>query len=176
MHLKKTKIKNCFLIELEKFQDHRGYFARAFCKKHFKQKNILNNLKQINFSFSKKIGTVRGLHFQKKPYEEMKIIYCMSGSIFDVVVDLRKKSKTYGQYLGFEISSKNRNAVIVPKGCAHGFQTLSKNTEVLYFTTQFYNKKKETGLNFLDPKINIKWPLKIGNISSKDKNLPYLKV
>ena len=105
----------------------------------------------------------------------MKIIYCIKGSIFDVVVDLRKKSKTYKKYVGIKISSKDRKGIIVPKGCAHGFQTLEANTEVIYFTTQFYNKSKERGVNFKDQTLKIKWPLALTNISKKDFNLPNFK-
>tara|TARA_A100001011_G_C14297263_1_gene839035 strand:+ start:2251 stop:2778 length:528 start_codon:yes stop_codon:yes gene_type:complete len=171
----KTKIKDCYLIKLNKFNDERGYFTRAFCKKIFKDNSIKNNIFQINFSHSKKKGTIRGLHFQKEPFQEMKIIYCLKGSIYDVIVDLRKNSKSYKRYLGFRISSKNRVGIIVPKGCAHGFQSLESDSEIIYFSTQFYNKLKESGVNFLDPSINIKWPLKPTNLSNKDLNLPNLK-
>jgi dTDP-4-dehydrorhamnose 3,5-epimerase len=174
MNLIKTKIKDCYLIKLDKFNDERGFFSRAFCKKVFVKKKILNNIRQINFSFSKKKGTIRGLHYQKKPFQEMKIIYCIKGEIYDVIVDLRKKSKTYKKYLGFKISADDRKGIIVPKGCAHGFQTLKSNSEVVYFTTEYYNKEKETGLNFLDSSIKIRWPLKVSKISEKDLNLPKL--
>ena len=174
MDLIKTSIKDCFLIKIDKFNDDRGFFSRAFCKKVLGKKKILNNIKQINFSFSKKKGTIRGLHYQKKPFQEMKIIYCIKGEIYDVIVDLRKKSKTYKKYLGFKISADDRNGIIVPKGCAHGFQTLKSNSEVVYFTTEYYNKSKETGLNFLDPSIKIKWPLKVSEISEKDLYSPKL--
>ena len=175
MKLVKTKIKDCYLIKLDKFNDKRGFFTRAFCKKVFNQNKVSDKIIQINFSFSKKKGTVRGLHFQKKPFQEMKIIYCINGSIYDVVVDLRNKSKTFKKYLGFNLNSKNRFGIIVPKGCAHGFQTLKSNTEVIYFTNEFYNKSKETGINFLDPVLKIKLPLKIKSISDKDSLLPNLK-
>tara|TARA_B100000686_G_C16759582_1_gene957799 strand:+ start:545 stop:1075 length:531 start_codon:yes stop_codon:yes gene_type:complete len=174
MQLINTKIKNCYLIKLDKFNDERGFFSRAFCKKIFKKKKILNNISQINFSYSKKKGTVRGLHLQKIPFQEMKIIYCINGAIYDVIVDLRNKSKTFKKYLGFKISSKDRMGIIVPKGCAHGFQTLKSNTEIIYFTTEYYNKSKETGINFLDPSLKIKWPLRVSKISNKDFHLPYL--
>ena len=172
MELINNKIKDCYLIKLDKFNDDRGFFTRAFCKKNFDKKKILNNIKQINFSFSKKKGTIRGLHYQKKPFQEMKIIYCIKGEIYDVIVDLREKSKTYKKYLGFTISSKNRNGIIVPKGCAHGFQTLKSNSEVIYFTTEYYNKFKETGLNYSDSSIKIRWPLKVTSISKKDLHSP----
>ena len=174
MKLIKTKIKDCYEIKLNKFNDERGYFTRAFCKKIFKDNGIKNNIFQINFSYSKKRGTFRGLHLQKKPFEEMKIVYCIKGSIHDVVVDLRKDSKTFKRNLGFKINSNERTGIIVPKGCAHGFQTLESNTEVIYFTTQYYNKSKETGINILDKNLKIKLPLKISNISKKDLLLPNL--
>ncbi len=174
MKLIKTKIKDCYIIKLNKFNDQRGYFTRAFCKKIFKNKNINNNIFQINFSYSKKKGTLRGLHFQKKPFEEMKIVYCIRGSIYDVVLDLRDKSKTFKKYLGVKINSDDRTGIIIPKGCAHGFQTLKPDTEVVYFTTQYYNQLKETGINFLDTNLKIKLPLRVTNISHKDASLPNL--
>ena len=148
-----------------------GLFVRKFSIKI----KFLIKLFKLIFRFQKKKGTVRGLHFQKKPFQEMKIIYCINGSIYDVVVDLRNKSKTFKKYLGFNLNSKNRFGIIVPKGCAHGFQTLKSNTEVIYFTNEFYNKSKETGINFLDPVLKIKLPLKIKSISDKDSLLPNLK-
>lgn len=174
MKLIKTKIKDCYLIKLNKFNDERGYFTRAFCKKIFKDNSIKNNIFQINFSYSKKKGTFRGLHLQKKPFEEMKIVYCIKGSIYDVVVDLRKDSKTFKRNLGFKINSKERTGIIVPRGCAHGFQTLESNTEVIYFTTQYYNQSKETGINIMDSNLKIKLPLKISKISNKDSLLSNL--
>lgn len=174
MNFIKTKIKGCYIIKLEKFFDDRGYFTRAFCKKILKQKKIQNNIFQVNFSFSEKKGTLRGLHFQKYPFEEMKIIYCIKGEIFDTAVDLRKKSKTYKKYFSTKLTDKNRNGLIIPKGCAHGFQTLKDKTEVIYFTNQYYNKSKELGINYSDPTLKIKWPLKISELSSKDYQLPNL--
>ena len=167
MDLIKTDIKDCYLVKLNKFEDERGFFVRAFCKNIFKKKKILNKIKQINFSFSKKKGTIRGLHLQKKPFEEMKIIFCLRGSIYDVVADLRKASKSYTKHIGVKISSQDRIGIIVPKGCAHGFQTLEKNTEIIYFTSEFYNKSKETGIKYSDPILNIKWPLKLSSISKR---------
>ena len=172
MKLIKTKIKDCYIIKLGKLNDDRGFFTRAFCKKIFNKKKIQNNISQINFSFSKKRGTIRGLHLQKPPFQEMKIIYCINGAIYDVIVDLRNKSKTFKKYIGFKISSNDRIGIIIPKGCAHGFQTLKSNTEVIYFTTEYYNKSKETGINYLDPILKIKWPLKVSKISDKDFHLP----
>ncbi len=176
MKLIKTKIKDCYLIKLDKFKDKRGFFTRAFCRKVFKSNKVSNKITQVNFSFSKKKGTVRGLHFQKKPFQEMKIIYCINGSIYDVIVDLRDKSRTFKKFIGINLNSKDRFGIIIPKGCAHGFQTLKANTEIIYFTDEFYNKSKETGVNFLDPTLKIKLPLKITNISEKDLNLPNLKL
>ncbi len=174
MKLIKTKIKDCYIIKLNKFNDQRGYFTRAFCKKIFKNNYLNNNIFQINFSYSKKKGTLRGLHYQKKPFEEMKIVYCIKGSIYDVVVDLRNNSKTFKKHLGFKINSNDRIGIIVPRGCAHGFQTLQSNSEVVYFTTQYYNQSKETGINFLKSNLKIKLPLKVTNISHKDASLPSL--
>ena len=122
-------------------------------------------------SLSKNIykGTIRGLHFQKKPFEEEKLVTCIKGAIFDVVIDLRKKSKTYGKIFTVNLNSKNYNSLLIPKGCAHGFQTLENDTNVLYSINGKYNKKAESGIRWNDTYFKIKWPLPISKINRKDK-------
>ena len=170
MILKKNIIEGSYTIELDKKSDKRGFFARAYCKDILKEKQIVKKISQVNFSYSKNKGTVRGLHFQAKPYQEIKIIYCLKGKIFDVVVDLRKKSKTYGKYYGVVLSEKKRNGIIIPKGCAHGFQSLADNTVIVYFSTEKYSSNHEKGIIYNDKIINIKWPLKPTVISKKDSS------
>ena len=174
MIFKKTKIKDCFEIDLDKKKDNRGFFARLFCQNEFKELKLNNKILQINNSFTKKSGTLRGLHYQKYPHQETKIIRCISGSIYDVIVDLRKNSNTYLKYHSVILSEKNRKMLYVPKGCAHGFLSLKNNSEVFYLVSSMYNPKSEKGLNYKDPKIGIKWPIKITSITEKDNSWEYL--
>lgn len=170
MKIKKNKIESSYLISLNSFEDERGSFTRLFDKKVFKKLNVPNQVVQTNFSVSKKRGTIRGFHYQKKPFEEMKSVTCLKGEIFDVIIDLRKKSKTYMKWQGFKLSEYRKQILIVPEGCAHAFQTLTNNVSVLYFFSQFYNPKKESGIRWNDKKFKVKWPIKPFNISQKDKN------
>ncbi len=174
MKIIKTKIDGVFLIDLAPRLDGRGYFTRVFCVDELKKADIKYKILQINRSLTEKKGTIRGLHYQKKPMQEDKIVQCLTGSIFDVAVDLRKNSKTYGKWFGVELSSKNKRLLLIPKGCAHGFQTLEKNVTVEYFVSQFYESSKESGIRWDDPSIKIKWPIKKVNSSQKDASWPYI--
>jgi dTDP-4-dehydrorhamnose 3,5-epimerase len=167
MQIKQTKIKDCYEIFTSKFGDQRGYFSRLYCKNILK-KFKLRSIAQINTSFSSEKGTLRGMHYQKSPFQEDKIVYCTSGEIYDVVLDIRKKSKTCGMWVSRKLSPKKGNALIVPRGCAHGFLTLKKNTQIVYFVTNFYNSSKEGIIKYNDKKYNIKWPISIKVISKKD--------
>ena len=167
MELKKTKIKDSYEIITSKFGDKRGFFSRLYCKKILK-KIKLKSIAQINTSFSKEIGTLRGMHYQKFPSQEDKIVFCVSGEIYDVVLDIRKNSRTYGKWYAKRLNPKKGNALLVPRGCAHGFLTLKKNTQIVYFVTNFYNPKKEGIIKYNDKKYNIKWPIPIKVISKKD--------
>ena len=170
MKFENTLINGAYVVNLNKRVDERGFFARFFCENEFKDKNLVNKFVQINNSVTKKKGTIRGMHYQIKPKEEVKIIRCISGKIFDVIVDLREKSKTFMHWYGVELSSTNRKMLYVPKGCAHGFLTLSNNCEVLYLVSQAYSPKHERGFKFDDPKIKINWPTTILFGSDKDFN------
>ena len=172
MEFLKTKFKNAFLINFSSHTDDRGSFFRFYCENEFKKNNINVKWVQINHSINKKKGTLRGMHFQVEPYSEIKLVRCIKGSIFDVIVDLRKDSDTYLQWQAFELSPENNNAILIPKGFAHGFQTLEKNSELIYFHSEYYNKEYERGLNFDDKSLNIKWPLKKIIISDKDSSHP----
>jgi dTDP-4-dehydrorhamnose 3,5-epimerase len=175
MIFKKTKIKGLYIIEPEFKIDERGYFARIFCKKEFKKNGFDFEIVQTNRSLTKKKGTIRGMHFQKKPKSEDKIICCLKGKIFDVAIDLRKNSPTFGKWVGVELSEENKKMFLIPKGFAHGFQTLTDNCEILYFMSEFYSPKYESGVRWNDPFFNIKWPIKNPILSEKDKNWPLVK-
>ena len=169
MILNKLYLKGSFTISLDKIEDERGFFARYYCTDELKNSGIIFEVLQINNSFNKYKGTIRGLHFQKPPKAEKKIVRCINGAIWDVIVDLRKGSKTFGKWYGTELSSENRLMMYVPEGFAHGFQTLSDNTEIIYLHSEFYSKKHEDALLYNDEKLLIDWPIRIENISKKDK-------
>lgn len=170
MIFRETNLEGAFLIDLEKREDERGFFARFFCKKEFNEMNLHNDIVQINNSFSVHKGTFRGMHFQNSPMGEDKIVRCISGSLLDIIVDLRKDSPTYLEHFKVELNSKNRVSLFVPKGFAHGFLTLEDNTEAFYLTTQFYSPEHESGLRYDDPKLNINLPFEPINMTDKDKN------
>ena len=176
MKIIKSKLSGVAEIESNPFVDHRGWFVRYFCQDQIKELNGGKEIVQINSSFTKKKGTIRGLHFQNSPYCEDKIVRCLSGQIFDVVLDLRLESKTFGQWQSIILDSEKMNMVYIPKGFAHGFQTLENNVAMVYFHNAPFDEKLYTGLNPLDPHLNIKWPQKISNISDNDKNRAYLQV
>lgn len=161
-----------FLIDLEKRGDDRGFFARLFCVDEFKAHGLESKVIQTNNSFSVEKGTLRGLHYQLPPKEETKIVRCLSGSLYDVVLDLRKESPTFGQWYGAELSAKNRNMMYVPRGFAHGFITLEPDTEILYMVSEFYSKELERGIRWDDPAFKIAWPETPKVISERDLSHP----
>ena len=172
MKIRKLSIAGPLIIELEKHEDSRGFFARMYCKENFNEFGIDNDIVQINNSFNKDVGTLRGMHYQCNPMAEEKIVRCISGKLYDVIVDIREKSASFGQWLGVELSSENRHMLYIPKGFAHGFITLEKNTELIYMVTQYYSPEHERGLRWNDPKFEINWPLDPRSISEKDANHP----
>jgi dTDP-4-dehydrorhamnose 3,5-epimerase len=170
------KIFNVKIIKTKKFEDHRGKFNKYFSSELYpflKKENI--SIKEINHCFTKKKGTVRGMHFQTGSFKEDKIITCLKGRIFDVVVDLRKNSKNFLKYKSFILDEKINHSLFIPKGFAHGYQSITNNTEIIYFVTSSYMPKFEKGFNPNCSKLNIKWPITNKIISVKDKKLPYLK-
>ncbi len=173
MKLIKTKLDGIFVIEPELVEDDRGFFARLWCQKEFAKYGLNPNLVQISTAYNQKSGTIRGMHFQKSPHEEAKLVRCTNGAIFDVIIDLRPASKTYKQWFSMELSVKNHKMVYVPEGFAHGYQTLEDNTEVIYHMSEFFAPEYYSGVRWDDPVFNIKWPYteKI-IISDKDKNYP----
>ncbi|MDU0343769.1 dTDP-4-dehydrorhamnose 3,5-epimerase [Bosea rubneri] len=162
------------LIELEKRGDERGFFARFFCEKEFAADGLETRFVQVNTSLSAKKGTLRGMHYQLPPSAEVKVIRCIRGSLFDVIVDLRAGSPTFGKWYGAELNAENRLMMYVPRGFAHGFITLQDDTEALYLVSAFYGPNEERGLRFNDPAIGVEWPLAAVEVSDKDRNWPDL--
>ena len=171
MKIIKSKLSGVAEIESNPFVDHRGWFVRYFCQEQIKELNGGKEIVQINSSFTKRKGTIRGLHFQNSPYCEDKIVRCLSGQIFDVVLDLRLESKTFGQWQSIILDSEKMNMVYIPKGFAHGFQTLTDNCQILYLHTEYRNQKSEDGYYYNSPYLGIDWPLELTDISERDKNL-----
>lgn len=165
-----TKIKNCYLIQLEPIMDQRGWFARTYCQNEFSQIGHIKPWVQINHSFTKYKGTLRGLHKQRTPFEEIKLIQCISGMVYDVIVDLRTHSPTFQSWISIELSKENKNMIYIPEGCAHGFQTLTDDVELFYHHSQFFNPEFESGIRYNDPILNIQWPLPITEISNRDRH------
>jgi len=165
-----TKIKGVFVIEPEFLTDERGFFARSFCKEEFQNYGLETEIVQCNISYNKKKGTLRGMHYQASPFEEAKIVSCTKGSIYDVIVDLRKDSSTCCQWVATELRDNNFKMIYIPKGCAHGFQTLEEDTMVYYQMTEFFHPECATGVRWDDPNFGIQWPLKTSIISYKDYN------
>lgn len=168
MIFKETKLSGAFIIELEKIVDDRGFFARTWDNKEFEEHDLNTKLVQCNISFNKKKGTLRGMHYQIPPYEEAKLVCCIKGKIYDVIIDLRPHSKTYKNWLAVELAVDNNKMIFVPEGFAHGFQTLEDNTKVFYQMSQFYNQEASRGIRWNDESFDIKWPIKPSIISEKD--------
>jgi len=172
MKFTETRLKGAYIIEIEKFEDNRGFFARTFCEHEFKDKGLNTKYVQSNISFNKKRGTLRGMHMQVSPYSEIKLVRCIRGAIFDVVIDLRKESRTYSKWISVELTAEDHQMLYVPEGFAHGYQTLQYDTEIHYQVSDFYEPKSEQGVRYDDPAFGINWPLDVSVISEKDANWP----
>lgn len=170
-----TPIQGSYLIDLDLFKDERGWFARTYCKNEFRQIGHDAEWVQLNHSFTIKKGTIRGLHYQVPPHEEIKMVRCIAGTIYDVIVDLRKDSVTRLQWFGIELSAKNKKMLYIPKGVAHGFQTLSDNCELIYHHSEFYNPSSESGLRYNDARLSIDWPIPITEVSERDAKHPLIE-
>lgn len=170
MIFQQTKLKGAYLIDLEPFQDQRGLFARTYCQREFRQIGHWKPFVQFNHSLTRERGVIRGLHYQRPPHAEIKLIRCVRGRVFDVMIDLRRGSPTFLQYIGVELSDQNRRMIYIPEGFAHGFQTLEDNTELIYHHTAFYTPEAEGGLRYDDPLLNVQWPLAPTYLSEKDQN------
>jgi dTDP-4-dehydrorhamnose 3,5-epimerase len=174
MNLIDTTLDKIKIIEASTLQDERGEFSRIFCDSELHEVLCGKAIKQINRSVTHRVGAIRGLHFQKPPFAEIKIIRCVIGRVFDVVVDLRKGSPTFLQWFGTELSPANNYAHVIPEGCAHGFQVLEQSSELLYLHTAAYAPASEAAIRFDDPMIGITWPLAPTEISQRDTSHTYL--
>lgn len=174
MNFTETKLKGAFVIELSPLKDERGGFARTFCKEEFKKINHIKDFVQFNHSFNIKKGTIRGMHYQELPHSEIKLIRCIKGAVYDVIIDIRRSSPTFLLWFGVELTADNMKMIYVPEGFAHGFQTLTNETELLYHHTGFYSPTAEKGIRYNDPALNIIWPETVSIISEKDKNYQLL--
>lgn len=169
-----TPLKGSYIIEPEQFTDNRGWFARYFCKKEFSKINHDKEWVQMNHSFTASRGTIRGMHYQVAPYREIKMIRCIAGAIFDVIVDIRKDSATFLQWFGVELSAETKKMIYIPEGFAHGFQSLTDNAELLYHHSEYYTPGAEGGIKYDDAGINIHWPLPVSILSDRDAAHPYI--
>jgi dTDP-4-dehydrorhamnose 3,5-epimerase len=170
MIFSETSLTGAYVIEIEKIEDERGFFARTMDIKKNEEIGLDSNIIQSSISFNIKKGTIRGMHYQIEPYEEVKFVRCTKGKVFDVIVDLRKDSETYKKWISVELSESNHKILYIPKGFAHGFQTLEDNSEVLYEITQTFNPEYSRGFRFDNDAYKIKWPLDVSSISKKDKD------
>lgn len=166
----KETLPGAYLIDLEKKGDDRGFFARAYCQQEFQQHGLTTHFCQVNNSLTAQKCTLRGMHYQLPPKAETKLVRCIRGALYDVILDLREESPTFGQSFGAELSAENRRMMYVPKGFAHGFITLADDTEAFYFVDEFYAPEYERGIRYNDPRFALQWPTSPTGISEKDKN------
>jgi len=167
-------LSGAYVIELEPIRDERGFFARTFCQQEFSQIGFHKQIVQINHSVTRIKGAIRGMHYQRPPACETKLIRCVQGGVFDVMVDLRTDSPTLLHHYGVELSKDNMRMISIPEGFAHGFQTLTDDAELVYHHSAFYNPQCEHGLRFNDPALAINWPLPAGAVSPKDQSYPLI--
>lgn len=169
-----TPLKGSYVIQLKPFRDERGWFVRTYCKNEFVEIGHHSEWVQMNHSFTAKKGTIRGMHYQVPPYGEIKMVRCVKGKVFDVIVDIREGSSTYLQWFGVELSKAKMNMLYIPEGFAHGFQTMTNDCELIYHHSGFYIPDVEGGIKYNDSNINIKWPLEVTMISERDRHHPAL--
>ena len=175
MKIRNTPIAGLVLVEPEVHADHRGVFSRLFCSQALGEILQSRSIAQANHSLTRTAGTVRGLHYQNAPYSEMKLVRCLKGRVWDVVVDLRVGSPTLLQWHAEELSADNRHMLVVPEGCAHGFQVLAADSELLYLHTAAYTPAAEGGIRPTDPRLAIRWPLPLQDLSERDRSHPLLQ-
>ena len=172
MTFTEAPLKGAFIIELEPRMDERGFFSRTFCRREFEGRGLNSEVAQCNLSYNVLAGTLRGMHFRKSQIGEAKLVRCVHGRIHDVIVDLRPQSSTYQRYFSIELTGENRRALFVPESFAHGFQTLTNDTEVEYQMSEFYDPELAAGFRYDDPAFVIAWPLKVTAISAQDRAWP----
>jgi dTDP-4-dehydrorhamnose 3,5-epimerase len=169
-----TAIAGAFVVEAKPFSDHRGAFARLYCAREMEPAMGGRRVVQINHSLTRAVGAVRGLHYQHAPHAEMKVVRCLKGRVFDVAVDLRRGSPTFLKWASCELSPDMPRAFVIPEGCAHGFQVLEPDSELLYLHSAYYEKSAEGGVRFDDPRVGIAWPLAPTDLSERDRSHPLL--
>ena len=169
-----TKLPGAFVIDLERREDERGFFARAFCQHEFEAHGLKSVIAQANVAFNRHRGTIRGMHFQYPPAAESKLVRCTRGAIFDVIVDLRPESGTYLEHIAVELDASSGRSLYVPERFAHGYQVLEDETETSYMVGEFYTPSSEGGLRYDDPRLGLEWPLPVGELSTKDEAWPPL--
>lgn len=169
-----TELDGAYIVDLERREDARGYFARAFCQREFEAKGLRSVVAQVNFASSRGKGTVRGMHFQYPPAAEAKLVRCTRGAVLDIIVDLRPESATYLRHVAVELSEENQRALYIPERFAHGYQTLRDDVGVSYQASEFYAPTAEDGLRHDDPRLGLVWPLPVASISDKDLRFPLL--
>ena len=172
MRFEQSPLPGAFVVDLDRKDDERGFFARTFCRDEFAEHGLVADYPQSSVSFNKRKGTLRGMHFQKKPHEEAKIVRCTMGAIYDVIVDLRPGSPTQTRWFGIELSAANRRALYVPKGFAHGFITLADESEVLYQISTQFHPESAAGVRWNDPAFTIEWPAEALVMSGRDRSYP----
>jgi dTDP-4-dehydrorhamnose 3,5-epimerase len=173
MIFKETRLPGAFVIELERHNDERGFFARSWCRREFENHGLNPSLAQCNISYNKRRGTLRGMHYQAQPHAEEKLVRCTRGAVYDVIVDLRADSPTFKQWAAFELTAENRRMLYIPKGLAHGFLTLADGSELFYEMSEFYRGESTRGVKWNDPAFAVWWPVaQPAVISRRDRSFP----
>lgn len=172
MRFRETELPGAFVIELEKIEDNRGFFARVWCQQDFEDNGLVSRIVQVSTSFNTKAGTLRGMHYQVAPHVETKVVRCTRGALYDVIVDLRPDSPTYKRWIGVELTAKNHAMLYVPAGFAHGFITLEDDTEVTYLISEAHHPQAARAIRWDDPVFNIQWPRPVAEISERDAGWP----
>jgi dTDP-4-dehydrorhamnose 3,5-epimerase len=167
-----TNLKGAYVVELQRFEDERGYFARSWCEREFKEHGLDSRLVQCNVSFNRRKGTLRGMHYQVPPFAEAKLTRCTRGALYDVIIDLRPESHTFLRWMAIELTPDNNKMVFIPNGFAHGFQTLEDNTEIFYQMSEFYAPECARGVRWNDPLFSITWPAAERTIAPRDQQYP----
>lgn len=172
MKFQPTSLPGVFVIDTEPISDDRGFFARTWCQDEFKRLGLAADFVQCSISYNRRRGTLRGMHYQKSPHEEVRLVRCTKGGIFDVALDLRPDSQTFKQWFGTELSDQNRKQMYIPKGCAHGFLTLSDDAEVFYQISEFHHPESAAGVRWDDPAFGIQWPAEVAVLHQRDATYP----
>ena len=175
MRFAETRLPGVFVVEPERLEDERGFFARTWCRNEFEARGLNGRLVQCSISYNAERGTLRGMHHQAAPHAEAKLVRCTMGAIYDVIIDLRPGSPTYKQWLAVTLTARNRTMLYVPEGCSHGFLTLADHTEVFYQMSAFYAPQSAVGIRWNDPTFNIAWPEAVTRISDRDRQLADFK-